>query len=441
MQQESKNKTHIYAVNAQQFIDNQWENITILIYSHNTDIAKNHITVYQQQNQLRISYTFLPLPFETYLKRHGDEAFIEPLKALVQELSENNPIIIFNPNQHNKNEKSATPSLTKHEFLLRMENEHSSFIFQPIPASIKPHLWPKDSESQCYAIINAAVSFWFPSRFELEDLHSECLFKGEEAEKRKKVAPYLLHLPENHPFVEELCSNASVEEKGGFQQWNKNFGFFFCSSADFDTLLHHFRKFIYMNTYDDRLLYFRFYDPLVLENYFDFLQHYPRKLSTFWGNGLIDKFILPKKQNAICYTPNVDFSKIKPAKKLLDKFEMDEMIAKNDEKLLLHLVQDIIKNVPNVLDYYSQDLIEQAVRHCNNIAGLYHLKETRTVGLLTLYSLACGHVIDILDPEKQIIKILQTNLSEMEKLSLIQDRINKLEQKGIIHNKFGEHHE
>ena len=192
-----------------------------------------------------------------------------------------------------------------------------------------------------------------------------------------------------------------------------------------------------MNTYDDNLLYFRFYDPVVLEEYFDFLQHYPRKLSTFWGKGLINEFILPKQENAVSYVPNIDFSQIEPAKKQFDKFEMKAMIEKKDNKLLLNLVKEIIESTPKVLDYYSEDIIEKAVRHCAKVAEQYHLKETRTIGLFTLYSLACGYAINVLDPEKKVMDILKSDISELEKLSLIQERINELEQQGIIKNKLG----
>ena len=56
----------VYAVNGLQLSNNEQENIIILIYASNAEIAKNYITVYQQQNQLRLQYSFLPLPLNTY---------------------------------------------------------------------------------------------------------------------------------------------------------------------------------------------------------------------------------------------------------------------------------------------------------------------------------------------------------------------------------------
>lgn len=176
----------VYAVNGLQLSNNEQENIIILIYASNAEIAKNYITVYQQQNQLRLQYTFLPLPLNTYFQRHADETLIEQLKTLAQDLSEQYPVLIFNPNQYLENEKSKTACLTKNEFPLRQEDEYSPFLFQSIPDSIKPYLWSEDSSGHCYAIINAEVSVWFPQRFELDDIQSACLFKGEEGKDEKK---------------------------------------------------------------------------------------------------------------------------------------------------------------------------------------------------------------------------------------------------------------
>ena len=56
----------IYAVNAHQLSNNEQEDIIILIYAASAEIAKNHITVYQQQNQIRLQYSFLPLPLNHF---------------------------------------------------------------------------------------------------------------------------------------------------------------------------------------------------------------------------------------------------------------------------------------------------------------------------------------------------------------------------------------
>jgi putative FHA domain protein len=49
-------------------------------------------------------------------------------------------------------------------------------------------------------------------------------------------------------------------------------------------------------------------------------------------------------------------------------------------------------------------------------------------------------MIDILDPERKIPSILESEIAEMEKLYYIQERVNLLEQQGVIQNKFEEPH-
>ncbi|WP_256856216.1 hypothetical protein [Rodentibacter genomosp. 2] len=129
-----------YAVDGAIIHGNTQENVVFLIYTHNAEIAENHIRTYAQQHQLRLSYQFLPQPFEWYLQHHANSNFISPLTTLSATLSENNPLLIFNPAQHQESEKSPTPCLIKEEFLLREEDEHSSFLFQPIPRSMKLRL-------------------------------------------------------------------------------------------------------------------------------------------------------------------------------------------------------------------------------------------------------------------------------------------------------------
>ncbi|WP_262401258.1 hypothetical protein [Aggregatibacter actinomycetemcomitans] len=55
-------ENQIYAVNAELFYDNQPENVVILVYTANVDIAENHIRVYRQKHQICLHYSPSP-PF------------------------------------------------------------------------------------------------------------------------------------------------------------------------------------------------------------------------------------------------------------------------------------------------------------------------------------------------------------------------------------------
>ena len=91
-----QNSFQIYAVDGVIIHEHEQENVILLIYAYSTEIAENQIRVYAQQHQLRLSYQFLPLPFDLYLQHHANPDFISSLTELVTTLSENNPVIIIN---------------------------------------------------------------------------------------------------------------------------------------------------------------------------------------------------------------------------------------------------------------------------------------------------------------------------------------------------------
>ncbi|TCP91181.1 uncharacterized protein DUF4123 [Cricetibacter osteomyelitidis] len=439
---QSPSLRQIWAVDAQIFYQNKAENVVVLLYSENRDICDALLNYYRLTKQVRLTHKLAPLPFETYLQRHCDEYLIPVLREECRWLSDDNQIRLFNPNTYQLTEKIDSPCLTKTEILLKHARDPSPFLFSPVPRPVIPYLWKAD-DIQCYAIINAQTSFWFPTRFERDDIRSACLFKGEKGEKQRNTAPYLVELPFNHPFVEELFSEPKQdkENKDGLQYWRKNFGFFFCSAAPFEALLAHFSDFIYMPTYDERLLYFRFYDPSVLETYLDRLTYYPKKLSTFFGGGLIESIALPKGDYFVHYAPCIDFAEIALAKKQFDKFEMEQFIECRNQKLSAQLVDDMIELYPYLLEKYTKNTLEVIVDYHRKIAETSQLHESITLGFLVLAALFYGKPIDMLDADGVILKILEADdLTEQQKRYSIKRRIDYMETANLIQNQFGAQH-
>ena len=86
-------------------------------------------------------------------------------------------------------------------------------------------------------------------------------------------------------------------------------------------------------------------------------------------------------------------------------------------------------------------MIERQLKKSFNIAIVF-VKLMLYIKLLildyfALLSLAYGNVIDILDPEKKINQILQSDIAEQKKRYLIKQRISILENQKIIRNKLG----
>lgn len=90
---------------------------------------------------------------------------------------------------------------------------------------------------------------------EIGEGRASCLFRGEAQQEKAAVAPYLVHLD-----VELL---GWINEKLAGKPW----GVFVAAPADGATLARHFRSMLMVRGPEGHNLYFRFYDPRVLEMY------------------------------------------------------------------------------------------------------------------------------------------------------------------------------
>ncbi len=80
------------------------------------------------------------------------------------------------------------------------------------------------------------------------------LYRGRSEEALSEFAPYLFEVKPESGLAEFIPS------KG----WGKSWGVLINSTATFEMLYKHFRKFLLVMTEGDKQLYFRFYDPRVL---------------------------------------------------------------------------------------------------------------------------------------------------------------------------------
>lgn len=106
-----------------------------------------------------------------------------------------------------------------------------------------------------YAILDGAMVKQLPDWFEDRDAPYACLFPGETDPMVLTRAPWLVR---TEPGSEPM---AWILQEG----WARNWGMFAVVPRDtpFDAVLDHFRKFLQVRLPDERLVFFRFYDPRV----------------------------------------------------------------------------------------------------------------------------------------------------------------------------------
>jgi hypothetical protein len=112
------------------------------------------------------------------------------------------------------------------------------------------------------------------------------LYKGRNMEDLADVGPYLFVLETEKKF-------ASWYKETG---WGNSWGVQVNSTADRETLFHHFQKFVLVENEEGKQLYFRFYDPRVLRIFLPSCDNL--QLEDFFG----------PVQQFICEDENPDFA-------------------------------------------------------------------------------------------------------------------------------------
>lgn len=126
--------------------------------------------------------------------------------------------------------------------------------FKEVQNAVNRILWSGDDQNKIYALLDAARDGMIYQKLAESDVEKVCLFIGEQARKLATVAPYLVELDQEDPFIQWLFENG----------WGKSWGIFAESEATFIELRHHFRSFLRVVDENGKTLFFRYYDPRVI---------------------------------------------------------------------------------------------------------------------------------------------------------------------------------
>lgn len=90
------------------------------------------------------------------------------------------------------------------------------------------------------------------------DLPYRSLFRGSTGEKLWSVAPYLLDINGQEGFVQKIQAMDKIQRRVAW----------ISSTLDIDSLRKHLRRFLRLKKEDESYIYFRFYDPYVIQSTF-----------------------------------------------------------------------------------------------------------------------------------------------------------------------------
>lgn len=130
-------------------------------------------------------------------------------------------------------------------------------ITQGIKIKIQETLF-SNPDQKVYAVIDGASVKGLLKQLRKHKPQNCCLFIGDLHPEIVQTAPYLVLIEEGSPFTDWII-----------EAWGKHFGIFALASKDlrFKEIRKHFRKFLLVCDTEGRKLYFRYYDPRVLQVY------------------------------------------------------------------------------------------------------------------------------------------------------------------------------
>ena len=114
-------------------------------------------------------------------------------------------------------------------------------------------------ETNVYAVLDGASVPELPQILWEHEPENICLYRGKLEPDMAAVAPYLVKLEYDHPFTKLICE----------QGWGNHWGIFVLTPAEVNIrdMRKHFRRFLMVYSPENKLIYFRYYDPRVLRVY------------------------------------------------------------------------------------------------------------------------------------------------------------------------------
>jgi hypothetical protein len=125
-----------------------------------------------------------------------------------------------------------------------------------IAQAVKTQLFSAQG-TRVFTILDGASVPGLPTHLASFNPEHICLYRGELEPDLAEVAPYLVFLERDAPFTDWVISNG----------WGQHWGIFGITQADMNELRKHFRKFLMVYDESGKSLYFRYYDPRVMQAY------------------------------------------------------------------------------------------------------------------------------------------------------------------------------
>lgn len=149
---------------------------------------------------------------------------------------------------------------------------------EDVPAALAASLFGAPDTAHSYALIDAARAPGLVEVLETLRLDHACLFRGD-ADGPARLGPWLVRLEPQGKFTRNLFRQSARS----WHLWGRDSFILLRSAAGLTDLVAHFRRFTKVRDRRGRMVFFRFWDPLVIALYASARRHDPTRLEQIFA--------------------------------------------------------------------------------------------------------------------------------------------------------------
>lgn len=295
-----------------------------------------------------------------------------------------------------------------------------------------------DGKPYVYACLDANRIGNLPEQLEVAEVPHLCLFQGDLAEEAGDLAPWLVKLAADDPFLGQLLTSAGEDQSNPFGYWEAQAGIFLHSDMSLQDLQRHLRRFLRVHAPDDRKFLFRFWEPAIAAAYFTGLDGREALISRWFlsrEGGQITWLVVPDGAAAdpsltVITASGVDADAPPPRGVFaLEEQDFARFGTVRMEQDVSQIAARLAKTFPDAAAKVPGGLeLDDFVRASMSRMMQFGLTKKATLFTLLAWDLHYGPQFETRDPEDELLRLISAELNQNEKFDLLKKRMSALGQ-------------
>ncbi|WP_208348651.1 DUF4123 domain-containing protein [Pseudaestuariivita rosea] len=307
---------------------------------------------------------------------------------------------------------------------------YDSLFGQPTPTAAEFQAVSGGRLLHTYAILDAAKVPNLPELLASSDLEHSCLFKGQAQDDLGHAAPWLVRMLEDRRLTRNLFTHDEKTNDAMGYQWAREPGVFVRTTADFEAVWKHFRRFTKVQAENGKWHFFRFYDPAVASPFFEHNRLDTSLCDTFFkSNDITIQSLISVRGltgKADIFKPTASETSIKrPPHLTLTDQQLIPFRMTQADKDITSMAQNLRQDFPNELHTQSDTQLHQAIKTSINRMTAYGFRQKENLYILAAWDLFLGKNFESREETGTLKSILENDTPETVKMQKLKSLLGQ----------------